>query len=645
MSQNDDGIGRAGLGSGVSATVQDGSAEDAATTVFSDLFCPICGGRFPGGLSVCTEDGVALVPVGHGDDLSGTVLNNKYVLVQLIGRGGFGNVYRATHKLAKTELAIKVIKDDLRDNEKAVRQFLKETRALMSIQSMHVVTVHDVDRDAAGRIFIVMELLRGRDLEDHVRLEYSSTGRMPWASVGRIVLEVCDALECAHEKGIVHRDLKPGNVMMVKGRGGRLMAKVVDFGIASLAQSENMDLTTMDAVPRVIGTPSFMSPEQAKGQPVDSRADLYSLGAMIYRLVCGCKPFDAKTDQGMLIAHVIEKPRPIRERCPELEVPQEFDALVMQLMAKTPEERPARVEDVAARLREILPEEDRPSARSQGIAGWKIAVAVAAVLLVAAGAAALFLLSGNDKPVIAAAADVTVADTAVAAQPAAPVAPTQVEPSPVQVGASSGVAVSPVPVAPAMQPVSGQAATAPAPVAPSPASQPAVAVESGAPATPQAAPAAVPAGPAPRAELPAVPVPTATSTASGGNIVAPSVAGGGAAGQGGARTGPTKSAIPVARPGTVTAQPAAQAQPIPASPASGGIQRPTAPSAPSSTASAPDRSPVPAPARVEPLSREKMDGLEADADKEIKKKKGQDSSKRKKLDKDFDKEFEDFEDF
>ncbi|HPV03399.1 MAG TPA: serine/threonine-protein kinase [Myxococcota bacterium] len=640
MSQNDDGIGRAGLGAGVSGPVQDGSGEEAATTVFSDLFCPICGGRFPGGLSVCTEDGVALVPVGQGDDLSGTVLNNKYVLVQLIGRGGFGNVYRATHKLAKTELAIKVIKDDLRDNEKAVRQFLKETRALMSIQSMHVVTVHDVDRDTAGRIFIVMELLRGRDLEDHVRLEYSSTGRMPWAAVGRIVLEVCDALECAHEKGIVHRDLKPGNVMMVKGRGGKLMAKVVDFGIASLAQSENMDLTTMDAVPRVIGTPSFMSPEQAKGQPVDSRADLYSLGAMVYRLVCGCKPFDAKTDQGMLIAHVIEKPRPIRERCPELEVPQEFDALIMQLMAKTPEERPARVEDVAARLRAILPEEDRPPMRGQGIAGWKIAVAVAAVLLVAAGAAAFFLLSGKETPAIATAADATVADTAVAAQPAAPVEPAQAAPvvEPVAPGASSGVAVSPTP---APQPAAAQI-----PVAPAPAAQPAVAAEvpAAAPAQPAPAPAATPAGPAPRAQLPAVPVPTATSTASGGNIVAPSVAGGGAGSQGGARTGPTKSAIPVARPGTVTAQPAAQAQPAPGS-ASSGIQRPTAPSSPSPTATAPERSPAPAPARAEPLSREKMDGLEAEADRDIKKKKGEDSSKRKKLDKDFDKEFEEFEDF
>ena len=407
--------------------------EDDATRVVSALFCPICGGHFPGGLANCTTDGTQLVPVGTGDDLSGTVLRDKYVLVELIGKGGFAQVYRATHRMAKAEVAVKVIRDELRENQKARRQFLKEARASMRMQSRYAVAVHDVDEDEAGRMYIVMELLRGLNLEDHMKLVAPETRRLKWDETARIVIEICDALEEAHDKGIVHRDLKPGNVMMVEGRLGKLQSKVVDFGIASLVQSGDSDLTSMDNIPKVIGTPSFMSPEQARGLSVTHKSDLYSLGAMMYRMVCGCRPFDAKTDQGMLIAHVMEQPPSIRSKFPELDVPAAFDDLVMRMMAKKPEDRPADAAEVAEALRAIVPADGGKRKGGEGDGGrrnrrYLPLIAVAVVILVAGGTAAFLLWPGREGVAVVVNDAIVGADAALPSEVRAPGGPSTVRP-------------------------------------------------------------------------------------------------------------------------------------------------------------------------------------------------------------------------
>jgi len=392
------------------------------------------------------------------------------VLVQSIGVGGFGHVYRATHKLARAEVAVKVIKDEIRENVKARRQFLKEARALMRIQSRHAVAVHDVDEDESGRIFVAMELLRGQNLEEHMRIVAPETRRLTWDETARIVIQICDALEEAHDQGIVHRDLKPGNVMMVPGRGGKIQAKVVDFGIASLAQAGDSDLTSIDNIPRVIGTPSFMSPEQARGLSVSPRSDLYSLGAMMYRMVCGCKPFEAKTDQGMLIAHVMEQPVSIRQKFPELDVPAAFDELVLRMMRKNPDERPADASEVADALKGMLPRED--AARQGGAGGgrrtWMI-VGIVAGVLVAVAAAGAVLLTMDRGQVAAVTADAVAPGAAPSATAAAVepqpgvVQPVQAQPGqaqpvqyqPVGSGLATGQAV---PVRSAgVQPSAGQA--------------------------------------------------------------------------------------------------------------------------------------------------------------------------------------------
>ncbi len=502
--------------------------DDDSTRVVSGLFCPICGGRFPGGVSNCTSDGTALLPVGTGDDLSGTVLRDKYVLVQRIGQGGFANVYRATHRMARAEVAVKVIRDELRENQKARRQFQKEARASMRMQSRYAVAVHDVDEDEAGRMYVVMELLRGQNLEDHMKLVAPETRRLKWDETARIVIEICDALEEAHDQGVIHRDLKPANVMMVEGRQGKLQAKVVDFGIAALVQAGDSDLTSMDNIPKVIGTPSFMSPEQARGLSVTHKSDLYSLGAMMYRMVCGCRPFDAKTDQGMLIAHVMEQPPSIRTKFPELDVPAAFDDLVMQLMQKKPEDRPADAADVADALRAMLPEVGAvpgPKAtgggRRSGRAMMPVAI-VAAVLLVAAGAAAAWFFMGGGSGVTAVDVDASVApQPMVGGQPV----PEETQPSPVVPAA-----------APAVQPGGGQTSNA--------AQQAAVA----APTAPKASPA------------------VANGNAVAGSQTAPAQAGR-IAGNGG-----TDAPVPAVQSGSaLTVQPSARKKVLPPSISSAAV--------------------------------------------------------------------------
>lgn len=317
---------------------------DDPTNIVTELFCPRCGGRAVSA-SFCPLDGSSMLPVGKDDDLSGTVLKNKYILIEKLGKGAFGTVYKAFHKIAKVEMAIKVINPQVQDDPKARRSFLKEAQAVLRIQSPHAVLVHDIDEDDEGRLFIVMELLKGVDLSTYVK-QRSKEGRLPPEEVIRIAREVCLGLDDAHAKGVVHRDLKPNNVMMVEGKRGKTIAKVVDFGIARLQRLSSLDMTTQDTLNVVVGTPSYMSPEQCRGKPVDGRSDLYGLGVMMYELITGKRPFNQDTVQGIMIAHVTEEPPPISKVSPDVNIPAPLERLVMRLLEKDPNKRPKDASEV-----------------------------------------------------------------------------------------------------------------------------------------------------------------------------------------------------------------------------------------------------------------------------------------------------------
>ncbi len=292
------------------------------------------------------------------EDLSGQVLNGKYRLGACLGRGGFGAVYEATHLLARADRAVKVIHRNRQADPASYRLFLNEARAVMRLDTPRAVLVHDVDTSQDGRLFIVMELLRGRSLRDHLRNHLRS--RLPVAEAVRLATQVCEALQAAHARGVIHRDLKPGNVMLVPGPGGGLDAKVVDFGIARLYSLTNTGETSTELHLGSTGTPPYMSLEQCRGLDVDGRSDLYSLGVMLYEMLAGRTPFRSNTDQGYLIAHVTETPRPPSTVCPAAGIPPDLDRLVLSLLAKSPADRFRDAATVATALKALSAPRARP---------------------------------------------------------------------------------------------------------------------------------------------------------------------------------------------------------------------------------------------------------------------------------------------
>lgn len=297
------------------------------------------------------------------EDLAGRVLDHKYRLERRLGMGAFGAVYEATHLLGKATRAVKVIHAHLLKDPVASRLFLKEAQAVMRIETPRAVLVHDVDRDPdSGRLFIVMEMLRGETLRDYLRRESLPGRGLPVTEAVRIATGVCEALRAAHSRGVIHRDLKPSNVMMVAAESGPPEVKVVDFGIARLHSVTGTGETSTEIWTGAIGTPQYMSPEQCRGQDVDGRSDLYSLGVLLYEMLAGRLPFRSNTAQGYAMAHLTETPLPLATACPHAEIPAELDRLVLRLLAKKPEDRPRDAAEVLRALEAFLGPAGRTSA-------------------------------------------------------------------------------------------------------------------------------------------------------------------------------------------------------------------------------------------------------------------------------------------
>jgi eukaryotic-like serine/threonine-protein kinase len=279
----------------------------------------------------------------------------SYILTALIGRGGMGEVWRAQHKTLAREAAVKIIRPEMltssngRQELVLKRRFEREAQATASLRSPHTVALYDYGRSKDGAFYYVMELLEGIDLQTMVE----RYGPMDPARVANILQQVCRSLEEAHVAGLVHRDIKPRNIVVGKLGLEYDFAKVLDFGLVKTLRRDDPDgtLTTLEGA--TTGTPAFISPEAALGYPtVDARSDLYSLGCTAYFLLTGKGVFEAETSAGHLIAHVQRQPVPIRERS-ELPVPAGLEALVMQLLAKRPEDRIQSARELGRRLRAL----------------------------------------------------------------------------------------------------------------------------------------------------------------------------------------------------------------------------------------------------------------------------------------------------
>ncbi len=265
---------------------------------------------------------------------SGTVLDEKYRIIRPIGEGGMGMVYHAKHLLMKKDVALKRLHPTLSAVGQIVQRFEREAQAAARIEHPNVCQVTDCGRDELGSFFIVMELLKGLSLQEVL----DAHGALPFERVIHLAVQICAALEQAHGFGIVHRDLKPDNIMLIERDGDGDFVKIMDFGIAKMVTDDTPGLNLTQAG-MVFGTPHYLSPEQASGDPIDHRSDLYSLGVILFEMSTGKRPFDAPSAASLIRKHVTEEPPLLAEAVPGREFPAGFQKVVSRLMAKNPADR------------------------------------------------------------------------------------------------------------------------------------------------------------------------------------------------------------------------------------------------------------------------------------------------------------------
>ncbi len=310
--------------------------------------CPVCKSAYADELAFCSHDGAALILEGEWRE--GVLVRGKYRILAKIGEGGMGAVYKAQHERFRELRALKVLGQGAAHDHDLLRRFEHEAVNTRRLQHPYVVRVDDIDTTEDGRPFMVMEFIAGRSLMQVMDEE----GPLSAPRTCAIVRQVASALEAAHRLGLIHRDIKPHNIALVQNSEGE-QAKVLDFGIAKMKEAQ-FESTAGSAVTRegsVIGTPQYMSPEQAagkRGDELDSRSDIYSLGVTMYQMLTGELPFKAKTTMEMLLAHMDGAPMPILWVRPEMKIPKPLADLVMSCLEKDPGKRPQSAAILAAQL-------------------------------------------------------------------------------------------------------------------------------------------------------------------------------------------------------------------------------------------------------------------------------------------------------
>jgi serine/threonine protein kinase len=295
-------------------------------------------------------------------------LVGRYDLLDVLGRGGMGVVYRARDRMLDRVVAVKVLPGETADDPSTVARFEREARAVAALSDANVVAVFDIGRDRETR-FIVMECVPGRSLAQLVRAE----GRLPVARAVGIAAQVASALAAAHRAGLVHRDIKPANVM-VDDAGA---VKVLDFGIVRGLASTSLTQTAI-----VLGSAPYMAPEVARGGQADARSDIYSLGCLLYELLTGRPPFTGELAAAIMHQHNLSSPRPPRELGPD--TPPALDALVMRMLAKRPSARPQTADEVVSALGAASRDPAVPALRwGRGAQIWTAGLALLAVAVLA----------------------------------------------------------------------------------------------------------------------------------------------------------------------------------------------------------------------------------------------------------------------
>lgn len=271
-------------------------------------------------------------------DLVGKILADRYEIIEEVGKGGMARVYKAWCKILNRFVAIKVLKEEFKDDKEFVRRFNVEAQAAAGISNPHVVSIYDVGYEE-GLYYIVMEYVEGITLKEYI----AEKGSLSWREAVSFAAQICEGLAAAHRANVVHRDIKPQNIIMAQAR----VLKVTDFGIARASSQGTM---TMGG--NAIGTVHYLSPEQARGGYTDQRTDIYSLGIVLYEMLTGQLPFTDDSPVAVAIKHIQEQPKPIRELNPE--VPASVEAVTLRAMKKEQSVRYASAEAFLSDLEHVL---------------------------------------------------------------------------------------------------------------------------------------------------------------------------------------------------------------------------------------------------------------------------------------------------
>jgi eukaryotic-like serine/threonine-protein kinase len=274
----------------------------------------------------------------------GRVFLGRYQVISLLGEGGMGKVFLARQLDLDRQVVVKVMHDHVAADPKFCERFQRETLTMAKFQHSYAVTLYDASLNDPQGPCIVMEYIRGTPLD---QLMEKNGGRLSPARAGRLLGQLCEVLQAAHKAGIIHRDLKPANLMVIDADTPYEKIKVMDFGLAKLLDSPSYKQVSQTGIDFAVGTPAYICPEQVRGEPMDHRGDIYSVGVLIYEMLTGRTPFSGNSSMDILLAHATETPPSFADVGAANIVPPAVEKVVQGCLAKDPAHRPASARDLA----------------------------------------------------------------------------------------------------------------------------------------------------------------------------------------------------------------------------------------------------------------------------------------------------------
>ena len=300
--------------------------------------CPSCNAQISDGARFCPACGSTVPVMNQGEDedpLLGKVIARNFRVESLLGTGGMGRVYKARQISLDKAIVLKVLHPQFNNDPQLVQRFHREARAASRLNHPNSISIIDFGQAEDGTLFMAMELLHGKDLFTLIQQEFP----LPEERLARIMIQVCSALAEAHAENIIHRDLKPENIMVEDRRDQKDFVKVLDFGIAKIQDPQDSEGRALTQQGMVCGTPEYMSPEQARGENLDPRSDIYALGVLMFQLTTGDLPFKADSPLGIVTKHITEPPPKPQDVRPDLAITDGVQGIILKCLEKHPERR------------------------------------------------------------------------------------------------------------------------------------------------------------------------------------------------------------------------------------------------------------------------------------------------------------------